>query len=363
VVLPDEFFMSKEMIVSRSSRETKIVILEDDEVTELYFEREKEYSLAGSIYKGRVTRVLPGMQSAFVNISLERDAFLYVSDFLEDTEEYDRIAATVEEKVVRMEEHAPGEGTPSPAALAAPAPAAEGAPAAAVEPSPAAPPPKAPPELSASAAPGRESHLENPAPAAQPAQGANGQCKAPASKAPVPKAPASESARVAPPTGTAAKSPAAPAKSPAAPPATPAEDPEASAVDAENCMETIWEQLIETPPSRGRSMTSVTYKNTKLLLSSWEVAAFVSDGGKISEDLRHGVVARLLVSVATESLKRDGKFPGLDATLALAHARAAKLQESVEHAKSQKNTEAAVNLSITAKRLLAYIEDAEGQRS
>jgi len=83
--------MSKEMIVSSSSHETKIAILEDDQVTELYFERGKQYTLAGSIYKGRVTRVLPGMQSAFVDIGLDRDAFLYVSDFLEDMEEYDRI--------------------------------------------------------------------------------------------------------------------------------------------------------------------------------------------------------------------------------------------------------------------------------
>jgi len=100
--------MPKEMIVSCSSHETKIAILEDDQVAEVYFEREKEYTLAGSIYKGRVTRVLPGMQSAFVDVGLERDAFLYVSDFLEDTEEYDRIASTIEEKVIRMEEGTPG---------------------------------------------------------------------------------------------------------------------------------------------------------------------------------------------------------------------------------------------------------------
>jgi hypothetical protein len=210
-----------------------------------------------------------------------------------------------------------------------------------------------------------------PAPAAQPkavpqapaAPAANGEGKEPAPKAPAAKAPAAGPARVSPPAAGTAKTPAAAANSPAAAPAAPPEDSEASAVDPEACMETIWEQLIETPPSRGRSMSSVTYQNTKLLLSAWEVAAFVSDGGKISEDLRHGVVARLLVSVATESLKRDRKFPGLDATLALAHNRAAKLQESVEQAKSQKNTEAAVNLSITAKRLLAYIEEAEGLRS
>ena len=61
--------------------------MEDDQLSEVYFERENEYTLAGSIYKGRVTRVLPGMQSAFVDIGLERDAFLYVSDFLELEEE------------------------------------------------------------------------------------------------------------------------------------------------------------------------------------------------------------------------------------------------------------------------------------
>ncbi len=67
--------------------------LENDELAEIYYERENEYTLAGSIYKGRVTRVLPGMQSAFVEVGLERDAFLYVTDFLEeqeDSEEFER---------------------------------------------------------------------------------------------------------------------------------------------------------------------------------------------------------------------------------------------------------------------------------
>ena len=70
--------MSKEMIVSCTSHETKIAILEDNQLSEVYFERGQEYTLAGSIYKGRVTRVLPGMQSAFVDIGLERAAFLHV---------------------------------------------------------------------------------------------------------------------------------------------------------------------------------------------------------------------------------------------------------------------------------------------
>src|SRR6202789_2686969 len=95
--------MSKELIVSSGRHETRVAILEDDQVVELFHEREKEYSLAGSIHKGRVTRVLPGMQSAFVDIGLERDAFLYVSDFFEDNDEYEAVVSTVEEKVLKME--------------------------------------------------------------------------------------------------------------------------------------------------------------------------------------------------------------------------------------------------------------------
>jgi len=79
--------MNKELYVSSTPHETKVALVEDDQLAEVFFERENEYTLAGSIYKGRVTRVLPGMQSAFVDIGLERDAFLYVSDFLELTDE------------------------------------------------------------------------------------------------------------------------------------------------------------------------------------------------------------------------------------------------------------------------------------
>src|SRR6266487_896730 len=83
--------MTKELFVSSTPHETKVGMVEDDQLAEIYLERENEYTLAGSIYKGRVTRVLPGMQSSFVDIGLERDAFLYVSDFLElqDEEEDD----------------------------------------------------------------------------------------------------------------------------------------------------------------------------------------------------------------------------------------------------------------------------------
>ena len=84
--------MSKEMIVSCNGREKKIAILENGKVTEFYIERGEENSgVVGNVYKGRVMRVLPGMQSAFVDIGLERDAFLYVSDFFDEEEEIERI--------------------------------------------------------------------------------------------------------------------------------------------------------------------------------------------------------------------------------------------------------------------------------
>lgn len=84
--------MSKEMIISVNGREKKIAIVENGQVTEFYIERGEENSgVVGNIYKGRVQRVLPGMQSAFVEIGLERDAFLYVSDFFDEEEEFERI--------------------------------------------------------------------------------------------------------------------------------------------------------------------------------------------------------------------------------------------------------------------------------
>src|SRR5687768_17009899 len=93
--------MSKELVISSNLHETKVGIVEDDQLVELYFQRANEYSLAGSIHKGRVTRVLPGMQSAFVDLGLERDTFLYVSDFFEENEEYDRIAPDGDDRPAR----------------------------------------------------------------------------------------------------------------------------------------------------------------------------------------------------------------------------------------------------------------------
>src|ERR1019366_1829923 len=78
--------MSKELFISASPHETKVAVLEDDLLVEVYHERDTNTGLVGGIYKGRVSRVLPGMQSAFVDIGLDRDAFLYVSDFFEEAE-------------------------------------------------------------------------------------------------------------------------------------------------------------------------------------------------------------------------------------------------------------------------------------
>src|SRR5579863_9650248 len=109
--------MNKELFVSSTPHETKVGLVEDDQLAEIYLERENEYTLAGSIYKGRVTRVLPGMQSAFVDIGLERDAFLYVSDFMElqDEDEVEEIPTNL----------APSQPYQSPARTEAQPPATE----------------------------------------------------------------------------------------------------------------------------------------------------------------------------------------------------------------------------------------------
>jgi ribonuclease G len=94
--------MSKDLFISSSPHETKVAVLEDDKLVEVYFEREVDVGLVGGIYKGRVSRVLPGMQSAFVAIGLERDAFLYVSDFYEDEEEYDKVFTEAEARATKF---------------------------------------------------------------------------------------------------------------------------------------------------------------------------------------------------------------------------------------------------------------------
>jgi hypothetical protein len=132
-----------------------------------------------------------------------------------------------------------------------------------------------------------------------------------------------------------------------------------STAEMEKCLEGIWEQLIAAPPSRGRSMSTVVLQDTKVLLSSWEVGAFVADGGQEAEDLRRAVVARALLGLAMDQRKRSGDLTQLASALVLARTEVSYFQGRVEQAKRAKNTEAAVNLGISTKRLLSTIEEAE----
>jgi hypothetical protein len=145
-----------------------------------------------------------------------------------------------------------------------------------------------------------------------------------------------------------------PAKPPVDTPAAPT-----AAAEAEKCLESIWEQLIAAPPSRGRSMSTVVLQDTKVLLSSWEVTAFVAEGGQEAEDLRRAVVARALLAVAMDRRKRSGDEGALASALVLSRSEVSYFQGRVEQAKRAKNTEAAVNLGISTKRLLSFIEEAE----
>jgi hypothetical protein len=158
-----------------------------------------------------------------------------------------------------------------------------------------------------------------------------------------------------------AKSAAPPAKTPVKtakvkPPAEPEIDP---GMDFENCLEQIWEQLIATPPTRGRSMTTVKIGRARILLSSWEVTAFVSEDGPAADDLRRAVVARAMLTGATEAAKETGNATGLDRALSVARVEVSRLQERVDVAKQAKDTEAAVNLGISTKRLLSALDEAE----
>src|SRR6266566_1094300 len=141
-------------------------------------------------------------------------------------------------------------------------------------------------------------------------------------------------------------------------PAAAAPDPLA-ALDFESCMEQIWEQLIATPPLRGRSMTTVKISGARILMSSWEVTAFVSEDGPSAEDLRRAVVARVIVTAATESAKETGNATSLDRAMNMARVEVTRLQERVDVAKQAKDTEAAVNLGISTKRLISALGEAE----
>jgi ribonuclease G len=93
----------REIVVNAITYETRVAILEDERLVEIHIERNSNRSIVGNIYKGKVTRVLPGMEAAFVDIGLDRDAFLYVNDVYEDIHEYRRLLSADE----------PGEAEPA----------------------------------------------------------------------------------------------------------------------------------------------------------------------------------------------------------------------------------------------------------
>jgi ribonuclease G len=90
--------MQKEMIVSSNGHETMVAILEDDLVAEIFVERERHRGVVGNVYKGRVSKVLPGMQSSFIDVGLERDGFLYVADVIDTLDEFDKLAGDDEDE-------------------------------------------------------------------------------------------------------------------------------------------------------------------------------------------------------------------------------------------------------------------------
>jgi ribonuclease G len=86
------------MIVSSNGHETMVAILEDDLVAEVFVERERQRGVVGNVYKGRVSKVLPGMQSSFIDLGLERDGFLYVDDVIDTMDEFDKLAGDDEDE-------------------------------------------------------------------------------------------------------------------------------------------------------------------------------------------------------------------------------------------------------------------------
>jgi ribonuclease G len=90
--------MTKEMIISSNGHETIVAILEDDLVAEIFVERERQRGVVGNVYKGRVSKVLPGMQSSFIDLGLERDGFLYVAEVIDTLEEFEKLEAGDEDE-------------------------------------------------------------------------------------------------------------------------------------------------------------------------------------------------------------------------------------------------------------------------
>lgn len=201
-----------------------------------------------------------------------------------------------------------------------------------------------------------------PAPKAQPAP------VAPKPPAPEPKAPPAPVVQKLP--APAPKAPAPPAAEPQHEASTheisleaagplPATTPETKALDVQACLEHIAEQLIGEVQPTPTSVATVYYNDTKILLSSWEVAAYTKGGNDAADALQRAVAARTMLLEAVERKKKGTCATDLPDAIKLAHAEVALLQESIAKAKDAKDIDAAVNLAATCKRLLSLIDEAE----
>src|SRR5262245_66045763 len=106
--------MTKEMIMSSNGHETMVAILEDDLVAEVFVERERQRAVVGNVYKGRVSKVLPGMQSSFIDVGLERDGFLYVTEVIDTIDEFEKLEAGDDDTPARPAVRGPGQASGGP---------------------------------------------------------------------------------------------------------------------------------------------------------------------------------------------------------------------------------------------------------
>ncbi len=108
--------MPRQIIVNAGISETRVAVLDGGLLTELFVERRRRRSIVGNVYKGVVTNVLPGMQAAFVDVGLAKDAFLYAGDFIANLGEYERLMLAEDEDAdIELEEAPPnGEGGAEP---------------------------------------------------------------------------------------------------------------------------------------------------------------------------------------------------------------------------------------------------------
>jgi ribonuclease G len=105
--------VKREIVINASALEARVALLEDGTLGEFYLERQQRQGLVGNIYKGKVTRVLPGMQAAFVDIGLDKAGFLHVSDFQTEVSSFGSVADVTGEEDVETEPMSEGEMAPA----------------------------------------------------------------------------------------------------------------------------------------------------------------------------------------------------------------------------------------------------------